>query len=93
MEHHRRESLVKVVGPVGWYAINGTRHALPHRMMLRRCETRPGQQLLGMVVPEPILVGLVGLHHGMTRLPPVRAGVLGRRGVATTHVAATRTSA
>src|SRR5688500_14026834 len=74
--------------PVVRDATLGTRHRLVNRMVLRRRERRALAVLRPLVVPEPVLAGLEGLHDGVLRVAGVPARVLRRRRIAAADQAA-----
>ena len=60
-------------------------------MMLRRCQVRPFDIFVCLVIPKPILAGLETPDDRVTRRFGVRARVLAGRVVTTPNVAAFRT--
>jgi len=63
--------------PIGRDATGRSRHGLVQRVMSRGRQLRTVPELLGGVIPEPVLLRLVGLDDAMARFRRVVAGVLG----------------
>src|ERR671914_491728 len=74
--------------PVEWHSTHRARHRLVERVVARRSQRRTFEILLGGVVPEPVLAGLVTLDDRVLALVGMARSVLGRRRVATSDVAA-----
>ena len=79
--------------PVPWDAPGRTRRRLVERVVPRRSQGRPLDLVLGDVVPEPVLAGLVALSDRMTGIGRVMARVLRRRRVAAADMTARRAAA
>src|SRR5438552_10908746 len=58
--------------------------------MAERSQLRPIQEVLGRVVPEPVLAGLVTLDDFVAGIGRMATCVLGRRRITATDVAAAR---
>ena len=67
-------------------------HRLVERMVLRWGEGRTFGELLGGIVPPPVLAGLEAADQPVLRLGGVVAGMLRGREVAATDVTAPRTA-
>jgi hypothetical protein len=81
---------VQVALPVDRHAAPWSGRRLIERMMRGRSERRSVGELVGAVVPEPVLTGLETLNHRVAALRGVAARVLGGRGITAADVAATR---
>ena len=79
---------MKVALPVRRHSPGGSRRRLIERMMLRWGERRTVVELLGGVVPEPVLTGFEAADQRVPRIGCVVAGVLRGGGVATADVPA-----
>jgi hypothetical protein len=79
---------VEVSFPISWHLPGGTGDGLALGVMLGRGERRPFVELLRRVVPEPILSRLEAPDDAVLRALCMRCGVLARRGVAASDVAA-----
>ena len=69
-------ALVQLLFPIGRDATGGSWHGLVQRVMSRGCQLRTVPELLGSVIPEPVLIRLEALDYGMARRSRVLAGVL-----------------
>jgi hypothetical protein len=79
---------MEVALPVRRHAPGGSRRGLVQWMMLWWGELRTVVELIGAVVPEPVLAGFEAADQGMAGICGVVAGVLRRGGVATADVPA-----
>ena len=79
---------MQLLFPIRRDATGWPRHGLVQRVMSRGCELRTVPNLLGRVIPEPVLIRLVALDNGMASRSGVVAGVLGWRRVAAADVTA-----
>ena len=84
---------MEVALPVGRHPAGRARGGLTERMVLRRRQRGPVVVLLSRVVPEPVFARLEAPDDGVAVLLGMVAGVLARRAVATTDMAACRATA
>src|SRR5205807_1179914 len=76
--------------PVARHPADRTWHRLVQGMMVRRSQRRALDDLIGPVIPEPVLAGLVALDDRVACSCGVVARVLGWRRVTAADVAAER---
>jgi len=81
---------VELLLPPSGDAVAGPGHWLLKRVMAGRSQLRPIQEVLGRVVPEPVLAGLVTLDDRVAGIGRMATCVLGRRRITATDVAAAR---
>jgi hypothetical protein len=81
---------VEVSFPIPWHLSGGTGNRLALWVVFGRGERRPFVELLRRVVPEPILSRLEATDDAVLRALCMRRGMLARRGVAASDVAALR---
>ena len=74
--------------PIPWHLSGGTGNGLALGVMLGRGEGWPFVELLRRVVPEPILSRLEATDDAVLRALCMRRGMLARRGVTASDVAA-----
>jgi hypothetical protein len=79
---------MEVALPVRRHSPRGSRRRLVERMMLWWSERRTVVELLGAVVPEPVLAGFEAAGQGVAGIGCVVAGVLRGGGVAAADLAA-----
>ena len=81
---------VQMVLPIGWDAPRRSGYRLVEGVMVRWCQGGALEEAVGAVIPEPILSWLEALDHRVARGSGVASGVLARRVVAASDVAALR---
>jgi hypothetical protein len=85
--------LVQVTLPVSWNTTGGARYGLADRVAFGRSKRRTFADLVGGVVPEPILSWLKTPNHGVPSLRCMFCRVLRGRAIAASNMAACGTSA
>src|SRR2546430_6466552 len=86
----RARPSVELLLPPSGDAVAGPGHWLLKRVMAGRSQLWPIQEVLGRVVPEPVLAGLVTLDDRVAGIGRMVTCVLGRRRITATDVAAAR---
>ena len=84
--------LMEMARPVRRHPTGWTRHRLIEWVVQGRSQRWSVPELLSPVVPEPVLAGLEASDQGVAGCPGVLGGVLLRGAVATSNVAAARTT-
>ena len=74
--------------PIVWHAPSRSRHGLIERMVIWRSQLRAVYVVAGGEVPEPVFARFVAASHRMPGIGGVPVGVLRRRRITTTDMAA-----